>query len=132
MIVFVCSLIGFILFLYLVQRGTLQQQEEALALFVIKSRTPALTRMMLFFTNFGKALPTIILLLLLYVFPATQTILAPKAAASVLLVSAFAYLIKTDRPQRTTKRSSVSRRKKTTASLVPMLLLLPHFMELQR
>lgn len=27
MIVFVCSLIGFILFLYLVQRGTLQQQE---------------------------------------------------------------------------------------------------------
>ena len=94
MIVFVCSLIGFILFLYLVQRGTLQQQEEALALFVIKSRTPALTRMMLFFTNFGKALPTIILLLLLYVFPATQTILAPKAAASVLLVSAFAYLIK--------------------------------------
>ncbi len=31
MIVFVCSLIGFILFLYLVQRGTLQQQEEALA-----------------------------------------------------------------------------------------------------
>ncbi|MCU7699664.1 phosphatase PAP2 family protein [Enterococcus gallinarum] len=46
------------------------------------------------FTNFGKALPTIILLLLLYVFPATQTILAPKAAASVLLVSAFAYLIK--------------------------------------
>ncbi|MCR1927676.1 phosphatase PAP2 family protein [Enterococcus gallinarum] len=49
---------------------------------------------MLFFTNFGKALPTIILLLLLYVFPATQTILAPKAAASVLLVSAFAYLIK--------------------------------------
>lgn len=35
-------------FLYLVQRGTLQQQEEALALFVIKSRTPALTRMMLF------------------------------------------------------------------------------------
>ena len=94
MIVFVCSLIGFILFLYLVQRGTLQQQEEALALFVIKSRTPALTRMMLFFTNFGKALPTIILQLLLYVFPATQTILAPKAAASVLLVSAFAYLIK--------------------------------------
>ena len=39
-------------------------------------------------------MPTIILLLLLYVFPATQTILAPKAAASVLLVSAFAYLIK--------------------------------------
>ncbi len=49
---------------------------------------------MLFRSNFGKALPTIILLLLLYVFPATQPILAPKAAASVLLVSAFAYLIK--------------------------------------
>lgn len=94
MIVFACSMFGFILFVYLVQQGTLQQQEEALALFVIKSRTPALTRMMLFFTNFGKALPTIIILLLLYVFPATQAVLAPKAAASVLLVSAFAYIIK--------------------------------------
>ena len=49
---------------------------------------------MLFLQISVKALPTIILLLLLYVFPATQTILAPKAAASVLLVSAFAYLIK--------------------------------------
>ncbi|WP_291292966.1 phosphatase PAP2 family protein [Enterococcus sp.] len=94
MIIFICSLISFMLFLFLIQRGTLQQQEESLALFVIKSRTPSLTRMMLFFTNFGKALPTIIILLLLYALPATRESLAIKAASSVILVSALTYVIK--------------------------------------
>ena len=47
------------------------------------------------FYKFGKAFAHDHLIVIALCFPATQTILAPpKAAASVLLVSAFAYLIK--------------------------------------
>jgi undecaprenyl-diphosphatase len=94
MVLFFCSLIGFILFLVLIQRGKLQQKEEKFALFVIKSRTPSLTRMMHFFTNLGKALPTTLILLILYFVPTTQDVLAPKVIASVVLVSVLTYIIK--------------------------------------
>ena len=93
MIVFVCSLIGFILFIF-GSTWYAATTRGGTGFICYQEPNTCFNTDDALFTNFGKALPTIILLLLLYVFPATQTILAPKAAASVLLVSAFAYLIK--------------------------------------
>jgi undecaprenyl-diphosphatase len=50
--------------------------------------------MMHFFTNLGKAFPTVAIALLLFVFPSSRADLAPKTAVSIFIVSAAAYLIK--------------------------------------
>ncbi|WP_313537489.1 phosphatase PAP2 family protein [Enterococcus sp.] len=88
------STLGFVIFLILIQLGILQQKEEAFASSLIKNRTPALTRMMLFFTNLGKAAPTITIGLLLFAFPDTRESIAPQTATSIFVVSGLAYLIK--------------------------------------
>ncbi|MBN2902629.1 phosphatase PAP2 family protein [Enterococcus casseliflavus] len=88
------SFIGFAIFLIMIQLGTMQRWEEAFALQIIQSRTPSLTRMMHFFTNLGKAFPTVTIALLLFAFPSSRADLAPKTAVSIFIVSAAAYLIK--------------------------------------
>lgn len=88
------SFIGFAIFLIMIQLGTMQRWEEAFALQIIQSRTPSLTRMMHFFTNLGKAFPTVAIALLLFVFPSSRADLAPKTAVSIFIVSAAACLIK--------------------------------------
>ena len=88
------SFIGFAIFLIMIQLGTMQRWEEAFALQIIQSRTPSLTRMMYFFTNLGKAFPTVAIALLLFVFPSSRADLALKTAVSIFIVSAAAYLIK--------------------------------------
>lgn len=90
----VLTLLGFVLFLVLIQIGILQQKEEAFAALLIKNRTPSVTRMMLFFTNLGKAAPTICIGLLLFVIPATRSTIAPQTAASIFVVSGLAFFIK--------------------------------------
>ncbi|WP_430612288.1 phosphatase PAP2 family protein [Enterococcus sp. DIV0876] len=88
------TFLGFVLFLVMIQIGTLQKKEEAFAAILIKNRTPSLTRMMLFFTNLGKAAPTIIIGLLLFAFPATRATIAPQTATSIFVVSGLAFFIK--------------------------------------
>lgn len=88
------SFIGFAIFLIMIQLGTMQRWEEAFALQIIQSRTPSLTHMMHFFTNLGKAFPTVVIALLLFAFPSSRADLAPKTAVSIFIVSAAAYLIK--------------------------------------
>lgn len=88
------SFIGFAIFLIMIQLGTMQRWEEAFALQIIQSRTPSLTRMMHFFTNLGKAFPTVAIALLLFAFPSSRADLAPKTSVSIFIVSAAAYLIK--------------------------------------
>lgn len=86
--------IGFIFLLIFIARGVTQIQDEAFSLRIIESRTPALTRMMLFFTIIGKALPTILLCLALFLIPDAHRNIALYTTAGVIIITLLANSIK--------------------------------------
>lgn len=88
------SLFLFICLLVAVKQPHVQQWDNTFSLQIIQSRTESVTRTMLFFTFLGKAAPTILIGLSLFLFPVARKPIATPVAISVVLITILANLIK--------------------------------------
>ncbi|MEO1768966.1 MULTISPECIES: phosphatase PAP2 family protein [Enterococcus] len=88
------SLIIFFLILILVQGKKIQLADISFSRKVIAQRQDGLTRMFLFFTKLGKALPTIFLCLLLVLFTRTRETVALNVGITIMLTTGLTYIIK--------------------------------------
>lgn len=90
----VSSFVCFFLVLILVQGKRIQPIDVSFAKKVIAQRQDALTSMFLFFTKLGKAVPTILICLLLVLFPQTRTTIALNVGINVMATTGLTYIIK--------------------------------------
>lgn len=90
----VSSFIAFFLVLILVQSKRMQSVDASLAKQVIAQRRDGWTSIFLFFTKLGKAVPTILICLLLVLFPTTRTAIALNVGINVMATTGLTYIIK--------------------------------------
>lgn len=88
------SLMAFFLILILVQGEKIQPADVSFAKKVIAQRRDGLTSMFLFFTKLGKAVPSILICLLLVLFPQTRVTIALNVGINVMITTGLTYIIK--------------------------------------
>ncbi|MBO1304677.1 phosphatase PAP2 family protein [Enterococcus sp. 669A] len=88
------SFVAFLLVLILVQGQNIQPADVAFSQKVITYRKAGLTKMFLFFTKLGKAVPTLLICLLLVLIPQTRTTIALNVGINVVATTGLTFIIK--------------------------------------
>ncbi|MGM0214413.1 phosphatase PAP2 family protein [Enterococcus sp. AZ109] len=88
------SFIAFLAILVLVRGKNIQSADVSFSQKVVAKRRNELTKLFLFFTKLGKAIPTLLICLLLVLFPQTRITIALNVGVNVMVTTGLTYIIK--------------------------------------